>query len=127
MLGVYIDRRLALGESPKEQRIARELRLLSEKVNADLARRWRVDDLAAELHVSTIQLHRYVTAHVKMSPMEMVTRLRMQRAEDLLIHTDYPFYLIAPKVGYSTPFAFSKAFKRYAGVSPRKFRGRHGG
>ncbi|MGW1222511.1 hypothetical protein ACWD6Z_28950, partial [Streptomyces californicus] len=30
---------------------------------------------------------------------------------------------VARRVGYSTPFAFSSAFKRVRGVSPQEFRG----
>jgi AraC-like DNA-binding protein len=52
----------------------------------------------------------------------MVFRLRMQRAEELLVKYDYALKNIAEELGYGTPFAFSNAFKRHKGISPEHFR-----
>ena len=57
--------------------------------------------------------------------MEMVTRLRMQQAQEYLINTDYMIKSIARLLGYSDSFSFSAAFKREAGCSPKQFREKH--
>ena len=57
-----------------------------------------------------------------------MARLRMARARALLISTNLPVYQTAALVGYENPFAFSTAFKRHTGQTPREFRtGRYGG
>lgn len=57
------------------------------------------------------------------SPMKYLTRWRIQLAmtwlnDDPTLTLEY----IAQRVGYSTSFAFSKAFKRLTGVSPSAYR-----
>ena len=47
---------------------------------------------------------------------------RMRRAEEMLQSTGYKLHQLAAALGYETPFAFSRAFKRYAGISPKQFR-----
>jgi AraC-like DNA-binding protein len=122
IIGVHLDRELGPRGSPAQQRVARALNALWRSVHADLGRRWTVSELAEAMHVSAAHLHRIVGALHGTTPMGVVTRMRMLRAEDLLRHTDFPLKLIADMTGYETPFAFSRAFKRHAGVSPRPFR-----
>jgi AraC-like DNA-binding protein len=43
---------------------------------------------------------------------------RMALAADLLLEPDARTGLVADKVGYGSPFAFSTAFKRVRGISP---------
>jgi transcriptional regulator GlxA family with amidase domain len=100
----------------------RDLDELWNAVHADLARSWSVTELARRVHVSPVQLHRLVLRFHGTTPKGLVTRMRMQRAEGLLVHADYPLKLIAGLVGYETPFALSRAFKRHAGKSPKLFR-----
>lgn len=64
---------------------------------------------------------RKATGH---APHEYLTRLRMHAACDLLSRTRLPIVDIAVSVGYGTPSAFSTAFRRVMGVSPRDFRQR---
>lgn len=45
-------------------------------------------------------------------------------AADLLCEPDAAVGTVAPKVGYSTPFALSAAFKRVRGISPQEHRTR---
>lgn len=48
---------------------------------------------------------------------------RLNRAKELLEHTDMKVYQIAHEVGYTTPSYFSRIFKRYMGISPEMLRG----
>jgi AraC-like DNA-binding protein len=54
--------------------------------------------------------------------MQHLTFLRMQRAAELLFSTDEKVARIAEQVGYSDPFAFSVAFKKWTGCPPSEFR-----
>ncbi len=56
------------------------------------------------------------------TPMRRVRAIRMQIAQELLRATDYPLRTIAPMVGYTNEFAFSTAFTRELGRSPRDYR-----
>jgi transcriptional regulator GlxA family with amidase domain len=122
VIALHLSRALGGGGRPAERRVRHELQTLWQKVDANLPRAWSVEQLAAELRVSEMQCHRWVGRYHRATPMGMVTRLRMQRAEELLRHTDYPLYLIADAVGYRTAFSFSRAFKRHTGASPKRCR-----
>jgi AraC-like DNA-binding protein len=56
------------------------------------------------------------------TPAHYLTRIRIQRAMDMLRSTEENLERIAEHVGYRDAFVFSKAFKRLQGVSPRDFR-----
>ncbi len=56
-----------------------------------------------------------------------LTRLRMQRAADMLSDTAMPVRDIARRVGYRQSAQFAKAFRRFGGVTPLQWRaGRRG-
>lgn len=58
------------------------------------------------------------------TPYEWLTRLRIEDARRLLTIQSMPITDIALAVGYQTPSAFSAAFRRLTGVSPREYRRR---
>jgi AraC-like DNA-binding protein len=59
------------------------------------------------------------------SPMEYVTRWRMLLAGDRLMNSSDPVSAVARSLGYESESAFSTAFKRVMGCSPRQYgRGR---
>jgi AraC-like DNA-binding protein len=55
-------------------------------------------------------------------PMAYLTGLRLAQAADMLRETDTTLETVARRVGYSTAFALSTAFKREHGVSPQEYR-----
>jgi AraC-like DNA-binding protein len=55
------------------------------------------------------------------SPMEYLTRWRMLLAGDRLANTSDPISVIALSLGYESESAFSTAFKRVMGCSPRQY------
>ena len=57
-----------------------------------------------------------------MSPMEYVTKLRLDKAKQLLLSTRLPITQIASGVGYANAFYFTRVFRKHTGLSPREFR-----
>lgn len=53
--------------------------------------------------------------------MEVLTRVRMEKAKELLEHTILKNYEISDKVGFRDPHYFSVAFKKITGVSPKEY------
>ncbi|MDQ2687318.1 MAG: helix-turn-helix transcriptional regulator [Armatimonadota bacterium] len=121
IIRVLLERELQAANATGGQ-IGRQLAVLWEQVNADLDAAWDVARLASALCVSPAHLHRLTQQHHAVSPMAMVTRLRMRHAEAMLSSTNYTLDQVATAVGYETPFSFSRAFKAYCGLSPRLFR-----
>lgn len=85
---------------------------------------WTVASLAAEVAVSRAALARRFTDLVGESPMAFLTGWRMALAADLLLEPDATVGAVARRVGYSSPFTFSTAFKRHYGTSPQGYRRR---
>ncbi|HEX2312093.1 MAG TPA: AraC family transcriptional regulator [Thermomonospora sp.] len=98
--------------------VGRALRLL----HNDPAHPWTVASLAARLGVSRAALARRFTERVGEPPMAYLTEWRLALAADLLRDPDATIGSVARRVGYSTPFALSAAFKRVRGISPREHR-----
>lgn len=85
---------------------------------------WTVAKLATELGVSRAALARRFQDVVGESPMKFLTEWRLALAADLLSKPDATVGTVAEKVGYSSPFALSTAFKRVRGLSPQEHRAR---
>ncbi|WP_030545840.1 AraC family transcriptional regulator [Streptomyces albus] len=86
------------------------------------AEAWTVAALASAAGVSRAVLARRFTELVGEPPMSYLTGWRLTLAADLLRDPDLSLAAIARRVGYSTPFALSTAFKRERGLSPQEFR-----
>ena len=99
----------------REERIGRAIML----VHREPARGWSVATLAAEVAMSRSAFAARFTDLVGESPMQYVTRWRMQTAMTLLADDDrVTVSEVADRLGYRSEAAFSRAFKRFTGVSP---------
>jgi len=82
----------------------------------------KVSDVLRRLAVSRrsleIRFHRVLGRTIH----EEITRVRMDRARQLLIGTDWSMPHIADACGYAFASQFSNAFKREMGISPVAFR-----
>ena len=97
---------------------------LWEEVAAQIAEPWTLDRLAARVHMSAEHLRRLCRRELGRSPMEHLTYIRMQVAQQLLETTDDKLEAIAPEVGYSSGLVFSRAFARCIGMNPTEYRQR---
>ena len=77
-----------------------------------------VDDLAAAMNLSRVQLYRKVKAISGLSPNELLRTARLNRGYQLLIKTDKTVSEVAYEVGFTAPSYFTKCFKDEFGISP---------
>lgn len=56
------------------------------------------------------------------APYAYLTRLRLEKAKDLMVSTTLNISEIAAAVGYPNPLYFSRLFRRHMGVPPSQFR-----
>ena len=81
-----------------------------------------VEDLAADMHLSRVQLYRRVKSVSGASPVELLRSARLDRAYQLLLKTDKSVSEIAYKVGFTAPSYFTKCFKDKYGQLPGDIR-----
>ena len=77
-----------------------------------------VDDLAAAMNLSRVQLYRKVKAISGSSPVELLRTARLNRGYQLLLTTGKNISEVAYDVGFTAPSYFTKCFKDEFGVSP---------
>jgi AraC-like DNA-binding protein len=90
-------------------------------MHEDPARPWTLQMLAERAGMSrSIFALRFKQA-VGATPMDYLTRWRMLLAGDRLVHASDPISVLAVSLGYESESAFSTAFKRVMGCSPRQY------
>lgn len=114
----------AAGASPswltalRDPLIARVLALLHDRPGE----RWTLASLAGEVHVSRATLARRFTDAVGEPPLSYLGRWRMHLAAERLKHGTETVEEIARGVGYTSEYAFSRAFARHRGQPPGRYR-----
>jgi AraC-like DNA-binding protein len=98
--------------------VVQALELIHEKPGAA----WTVADLAADVGLSRAAFARRFTEAVGEPPLTYLSRWRMTTAARLLRDHDRPLATVAKEIGYTSEFAFAKAFKRDFGVPPGTYR-----
>jgi AraC-like DNA-binding protein len=98
-----------------------QLGLAITAMHADPARRWTLRDLGKQAGMSRSVFALRFKEVVGETPMQYLTRWRMLLACDRLEHAGDPVAIIAEALGYESESAFSTAFKRFIGCSPRQY------
>ncbi|MDZ5696072.1 AraC family transcriptional regulator [Chelativorans sp. M5D2P16] len=104
------------GLAPWAQR--RCLDLMRERLSEDIS----LDELAAEARLSPFRFARMFKQSVGVPPRVYLTRLRMEKACELLERTDLPVTEIAQEVGYSSNQVLARVFVKHQRMSPTDYR-----
>jgi len=102
----------------RDPAIAQALSLIHERPEST----WSVEELARRVAQSRATFARRFAELVGETPMAYLTRWRICLATKLLSDTALSLEEIAPRVGYETAAAFSRAFRRSLGEAPGRFR-----
>ncbi|MTE12379.1 AraC family transcriptional regulator [Nocardia aurantiaca] len=93
-----------------------------EAMHGDPAAPWTVQSLADHAGLSRAAFARKFNAMVGEPPLAYLTRWRLTTAARLLREDDLAIEKVAARAGYSSEFAFGKAFKREYGLAPGQYR-----
>ena len=104
----------------RDETVGRAIGLLHESPS----RTWTLPSLAKEAGASRSALADRFTKLVGQPPMSYLTQWRMQLAAQILANGASKVAAVALEVGYDSEAAFSRAFKRAAGVAPAAWRNR---
>lgn len=98
--------------------VGRALALL----HRDITVTWTLQKLAQQVGASRSTLAEHFSQVVGLPPLQYLTRWRMQVAANRLRDTTAKIYAVADEVGYDSEEAFSRAFKRVVGSTPKEWR-----
>ena len=93
-------------------------------MHADIAHRWTVGELADIAHMSRSAFAASFRKQVGTTPLNYLIQWRMSLARDALGRNTRSISELALATGYESESAFSTAFRRVAGASPKQFRDR---
>jgi AraC family transcriptional regulator len=101
---------------------ARKQKLVVEFIEANLA-----EEISLARLAKLADLSRYHFAHAfrqtfGVAPHRYHLARRMERATKLLVHSTLPVTQIALRVGFRETSSFTRAYRRYAGVTPSEYR-----
>jgi AraC family transcriptional regulator len=81
-----------------------------------------LEELAAEARLSQFHFARMFKNSVGVPPRVYLTQLRVEKACELLEHTDLPITQIAMEVGYSSNQVLARVFVKHRRMSPSNYR-----
>ncbi|GAA3398926.1 AraC family transcriptional regulator [Cryptosporangium minutisporangium] len=91
-------------------------------IHQEPARQWTVETLGTKAGLSRAAFSRRFTSLIGKPPLGYLTWWRMTLAAQLLRDSDQPLLTVAQRTGYTSEYAFAKAFKREHGLSPGRYR-----
>ncbi|WP_306533292.1 AraC family transcriptional regulator [Geobacter sp.] len=98
----------------QSQQIARAIEWLKGNFTQPL----RIDDLAAQAHMSSSTFHHHFRSMTALSPLQYQKQLRLQEARRLMLAERLDAATAAFQVGYESPSQFSREYGRLFGAPP---------
>lgn len=102
----------------RDPQVAAALRLM----HGYPARSWTLDKLASEMGMSRSSFADQFARFMGMPAMQYLAHWRLQLAANLFDVPGNSIERVAEKVGYESPAAFNRAFKRHVGMPPGAWR-----
>lgn len=109
----------SLSARPADEDIVRGADYLESLVSDSTA---SIRGVATELGLSSTQFTRRFHAAYGVPPIRYLNELRLAAAQRMLIDTDESVARISADCGYSSPFYFSRVFRKFMGQSPIGYR-----
>lgn len=83
---------------------------------------YSLDELAVEYDINKFRLIREFTKYYEYTPIQYLNKVRIDKAKELLLHTDEKIVEISQMVGIENANHFIRLFKEKTGVTPLTYR-----
>ncbi|MNZ94496.1 HTH-type transcriptional regulator YesS [compost metagenome] len=115
-----IQAKLSIKRTMKQSDLIRRINELIHKeyANPNFSLNW----IAEELDMSSVYLSRVYKQQTLTAIIDVINSVRLERAKEHLLKTDWPVIDIAVKCGYTSSSYFHRMFKKSFGVTPSDFR-----
>jgi len=99
-------------------RFNKALQYMEERLDQEISR----EELSKLYHMNPVYFSRAFQKIYKLTPMQMLRKLRLQQAKQMLEYTDYTIEHISQRCGYYDASHFSKVFRGEYGKGPAEYR-----
>ncbi|MFD2941932.1 two-component regulator propeller domain-containing protein [Flavobacterium notoginsengisoli] len=105
--------------TPNEKLLKRALEIIKEELQNPA---FNVEMMGEQLGISRVKCYRLFKETLNQSPSDILTSLRLQKAELLLKTKKLNISEISFECGYNDPKYFGRSFKKYFGKSPKEYK-----
>ncbi len=102
----------------EDKTLRRALTYFSEHIQEPIT----IQILCSDLRIARRSLEQKFREHLHCTPWEMLCKLRVTHAKQLLTSTNHPISIISELSGFNDPERMAVVFKRIAGIPPSQFR-----
>lgn len=95
-------------------------------IDENYAENLTLDTISAAVNISKSYLSMIFKQEMGINFISYLTNYRIERAKDLLTNSNLKIYEIAEKVGFGSPYYFSKVFKDITKLSCKEYKSRYG-
>jgi len=100
----------------------KRINMVIDYISSHLDEKLDLDKLSLISAISPYHFHRIMSTYLGEPIGSYIIRCRIEASSTLLKYSSHQVDEIAYKIGYDSPASFTKAFKKYFGVSPTEFR-----
>lgn len=91
---------------------------IKQNYNKDIA----LEDICSHIGISKNYFCNLFKREVGEGIWDYLTRIRIEKAKELLMKTDLRCYEVSYEIGYENPSHFTKMFKKFTGLTPNEYR-----
>jgi AraC-like DNA-binding protein len=100
----------------------KRISIIEEKISSNFQRRWKPEELAGIVNLSKSRFEKLFKQELKISAMQFIKHLRLEKAKELLKTTLLTVKEIGFAVGINDQSGFVRDFKRKYGLTPTEYR-----
>ncbi len=109
-------------EEQSESAVTRAQNYIQENFGKDIS----LDDVSKEVNISPYYFSKLFKEESGENFIEYLTRIRMERAKEMLKNPELSIKEVGMRSGYGDPNYFSRIFKKQTAMTPREYRERYG-
>jgi len=113
---------LTAASDPETDDIQNIINQMMDYLSRNYNKRISCKDLSDRFHFTEDYLTRKMKQYAGITPWQYIQHLRIEKAKELLVNTDYTLSSIAGTIGYNDLSVFYKAFRKLTGMAPGEWR-----